>query len=340
MPFDRLPEALQTLYAELLDQAVEAEAEERALRLPPPGTFVRKKVHRGTYWYLQRSEGGGKRQVYLGPGSPELVRRIDEVRARRRELRPDAERRAALVEMLRNGGAPRPGPAAGRVLRLLAESGLFRLGGVLVGTQAFAAYGNMLGVRMTSDEGEDEAIAVAVDPDAVPPDASRALDDSDPRLHAVPFLDRQIPSTSFTIRGRPVRVDLPTPRRGDEERPVALPLLEAAARPLPFVEYLLASPQAAVVLAEGGVLARVPQPARYALHKLWLASERPAAQRAKSADDLRQAAQLLEVLLADRPQDLRTAWRALDPPRRPGVRQGIARLDAPLAGRLLASLGA
>ncbi|HEX2164657.1 MAG TPA: GSU2403 family nucleotidyltransferase fold protein [Thermoanaerobaculia bacterium] len=347
MTIDRLPEALQTLYAELLDQAVQAEAEEAALRLPPPGTFVRKKVHRGIYWYLQRSEGGGKRQVYLGPESPELVRWIDEVRARRREQRPDDERRAALVAMLHSGGASRMSAVVGRVLRLLAESGVFRLGGVLVGTYAYAAYENMLGVRLAArevrtedvDVTQERSLAIALDPEAVPVDVERALQQADPRFLAVPALDSRRPSTSFKLRGQDLRVDLLTPQHGREEGPVPLPLLKAAAQPLPFLGYLLSSPQAAVVLPAGGVLVRIPEPARFALHKLWLSIERPAAQQGKAAKDLRQASRILEVLLTDRPHDLPAAWRAIDPPRRHTVRQAIARLDPRLAERLLASLG-
>lgn len=53
MPFQRLPESVQTLYAELLDQAIHAEAEAAVLGAPQ-GSFVSKTIKGGTYWYLQR----------------------------------------------------------------------------------------------------------------------------------------------------------------------------------------------------------------------------------------------------------------------------------------------
>lgn len=336
MPVDRLPESLQTLYAELLDQALQAEAETAAVALPPAGAFVSKSIRGRTYWYLQRSEGARKRQIYLGAESPALLRWMEEVRERRHEQEPDEERRAEIVAMLVVGGAYRERAAVGRVLRILASSGLFRLGAVLVGTQAFTAYGNMLGVRFASasartedvDVAQERGLAIALDPEALPIDIGEALREADPRFLAVPSFDRRSLSTSFKVRGRDLRVDLLTPQRGGEEAPVDLPLLGAAAQPLPFLGYLLASVQPAVILEADGVLVRVPDPARFAFHKLWLATERPAAQQAKAAKDVRQAEELFEVLLADRPHDLGAAWRAVEARRRRGIRTALVKLDA------------
>ena len=48
----------------------------------------------------------------------------------------------------------------------------------------------------------------------------------------------------------------------------------------------------------------MPTPARYALHKLLVSQTRSAAQQTKAGKDLHQAALLLEVLTADRPDDV------------------------------------
>lgn len=347
MPNERLPETLQTLYAELLDQVLQADVEAAAAGLPPAGSFVSKQVRGGTYWYLQRSEGARKRQIYLGRDSPTLRRWMEDVRERRRGREPDDERRAEIVAMLVAGGAYRERATVGRLLRILAATGIFRLGGVLVGTQAFTAYGNMLGVRFESrsartedvDLAQERDVAIALDPDVVPVDVAAALREADPGFLAVPSFDPRSPSTSFKVRGRDLRVDLLTPQRRGEERPVELPLLRAAAQPLPFLGYLLAEPQPAVILEGSGVLVDVPEPARFALHKLWLATERPAAQQAKAAKDVRQAAQLLEVLVADRAHSLHGAWRAVEARRRGAVRGAVERLEPPLRNRLQEILG-
>lgn len=54
-------------------------------------------------------------------------------------------------------------------------------------------------------------------------------------------------------------------------------------------------------------LVAVPNPARYALHKLLASQARGPAQQAKSGKDLHQAALLLEVLREDRQDDLTNA---------------------------------
>ncbi|HSU81106.1 MAG TPA: hypothetical protein VLR69_01750, partial [Thermoanaerobaculia bacterium] len=83
--FQRLPESVQTLYAELLDQVIQAEAEAAALAAPQ-GSFVSKSVKGKTYWYLQRVEGNRKRQQYLGRESPSLLAWIEGAREARDRL--------------------------------------------------------------------------------------------------------------------------------------------------------------------------------------------------------------------------------------------------------------
>jgi len=322
MQFTRLPEATQTLYAELLDQVIQAEAEAVARRLPPKGSFVSKKIKGQVYWYLQRLEAGRKAQYYLGVDSPQLQHWMKSSTAAREERRGDDLRRAELVAMLIAGGVARPDAATGRVLRTLCEIGVFRLGGVLVGPQAFICYANLLGVKFDSgslrtqdiDVAQDPTVVVGIDPSVVPSDMGTALSEADPGFFAVPALDRGKPSTSFKVRGRDVRVDLLTPARGESREPVLLRHLNAAAQPLSFLDYLLEGYQAAAVPATSGLLVNIPEPARFAWHKLWTAGERPSTEHVKSNKDVRQAGQLFEVLEQDRPGDLERAWGSVEHP--------------------------
>ena len=55
-----------------------------------------------------------------------------------------------LGAMLRQGGAMTTDTCSARVIAGLASAGVFRAGAVLVGTQAFIAMGNLLGVRWES----------------------------------------------------------------------------------------------------------------------------------------------------------------------------------------------
>lgn len=90
-------------------------------------------------------------------------------------------------------------------------------------------------------------------------------------------------------------------------------------------------------LREAGVLVNVPAPARYALHKLVTARRRDPAFQVKGIKDIRQAAQLVEVLARDRPGDLRLAWRAAtqQPEKfQQQLRAGIHALPAPIRANL------
>jgi hypothetical protein len=317
---DRVSEATLTLYAELLDQCLAAEGEGGA------GSYVSKQINGATYWYHQQSFGSGrKQQTYIGRETPELLEMI----SHRRASRTDEKRRRELVDMLVAGGMLREQAAVGQVLRTLADAGVFRMGGALVGTLAFGCYANMLGVRFDQQSLRTADIDIAHDPGiALAVAREPALDlpgrlrQVEPRFFAVPGLDPREPSTSMKVRGRDLRIDFVTTSRRSSTQPVAIPRLGIAAASLRGIDYLIGETIRAVVLAAGGIVVNVPSPGRYALHKLWLARERSVAEQAKSRKDLRQAEQLIEVLAHDRPEELSRAAAALD--RHRGMRRIIA----------------
>lgn len=308
---ERLSETTLTLYAELLDQCLGAEGESTA------GSYVSKAINGATYWYHQQSLGSGrKQQTYLGRETSELLETI----SRRRASRADEKRRRELVDMLVAGGMVREQAPVAQVLRTLAEAGVFRMGGTLVGTLAFGCYANMLGVRFEQqslrtadiDIAHDPAVALAVarEPALDLPDRLRAIE---PRFFAVPGLTPHEPSTSMKVRGRDLRVDfVTTAGRRRSAQPVMIPRLGIAAVPLRGIDYLIGDTSRAVILAHAGIVVNVPAPGRFALHKLWLARERTIAEQAKARKDLRQAEQLIETLAGDRADELTRAWNALD----------------------------
>ena len=142
-------------------------------------------------------------------------------------------------------------------------------------------------------------------------DLPAALESLETGFLPVPGLDPKSPTTSFKVRGQSLRVDLLTPSVGTQSRPVHMPRFSAAAQPLRFLDYLIESPVRAAVVNGGAVAVSVPDAARFALHKLMIAGERPAAMQSKREKDLLQAAQVLEVLNEDRPGDIALAWEAL-----------------------------
>jgi hypothetical protein len=338
MLIDRLSELAQTAYAELLDQLV------AALPVPSSGSFVSKRIGGTTYWYVQRVDGNRRRQIYLGVESEELLAQMNAAAANRDAAAEDEARRRELIAMLAAAGVNRESRAVGSVLAVLADTGLFRAGAVVVGTHAFGAIGNMLGVRFASQNLRTSDVDLGHPPIAVGvgemrTDLIEELRLADPRFVAVPPLDPREPSTSFKVRGRDLRVDLLTPGRSDSASPVFLPHLNAAALPLPGLGYLIQASEKAAIVTGGGILVNVPSPARFALHKLWVAGRRNVAEQAKSRKDRRQASELIEVLLRDRPEDLPAAWDQLHHGMKTPIRKALGLIDSGTASALRSVLG-
>lgn len=312
---ERLPIQVQTAYAELVEQLTAIDAH-RAIG-HTGGGFVVKTIKRQDYYYYQHTEPGGVVQRYVGRRTPVLdavVARFDEGRSLAATERQRTERLCAL---LRSGGALAVDAPSVRVLSALADAAVFRLGAVLIGTQAFIVLGNLLGVRWASaglrtedvDIASERMLALAVP--GLRADVPKILESLEMGFLPVPGLSPLEPSTSFKVRGRALRVDLLTPQMRRERKPVPIVRFAAAAQPIPYLDYLLEQPLPAAVVGGAGVLVNVPQPGRFALHKLLVARSRSVAMQAKSAKDLHQAAQLIEVLADERPGDLHVTSAAL-----------------------------
>jgi hypothetical protein len=271
------------------------------------------------YWYMQYSVGGARRSQYLGPDTAEVRAQVDEARRLGAEAAETKDLRERLASQAIAGGMGPVGAAEGRVYEVLAQSGVFDAGGVLVGSHAFFALGNMLGLRWTGggdartedlDIGRNAAFEVALD--AAPAiDLIEVLRSANRAFFPVPALDRKAPTTTFAIRGQALSVSLLAPATGTKEfDTVPVPALKAAAQTVRFLEFVLDDAQPAAVLTSAGVLVRVPSPARFALHKLVVAQRRSAHQQAKARKDLLQATALIEVLREQRPGDVTLALEA------------------------------
>jgi len=313
----RMPLEIRTLYAELMEQLTAYEAVRSIGKLP--GTFTTKKVKRETYHYFQYSEPGGtKKQAYLGKETPELRKFVESFVRERESMLPDRESIQRLCGLLRAGGALVTDTASSRVIRSLGEAGVFHLGGVLVGTNAFIVLGNMLGAKWdraalrTLDIDIARAATMEIAVPQVKADIPETLENLKMGFLPVPPLNPKEPSTSFKVRGKPLRVDLLTPKHkgsgGGSARP---PGFNASAQQMPYLDYLIEDTVKGAAINGGGVLVIVPHPARFAYHKLLTAGERSVSEHAKVEKDILQAAQVFELLLEERPEDIRRAAEAL-----------------------------
>jgi hypothetical protein len=304
----------QTLYAELLEQLTALEAHRSIGSLP--GCFTTKTVKGEQYVYFQYTEpGGNTRQIYLGRKSDVMQKVINTFQQERRAYRADDEHIQRLCAQLREGGALVTDTPTARVIKALSDCGIFRLDGVLIGTHAFSVLGNLLGVnwRGTSLKTHDIDIAgervVGIALPKTEADLPKALESLQTGFLPVPPLNPKHPSTSFKVRGSPLRVDVLTPAGpGARRSPVMITRFRTAAQPLQFLDFLIEKPIQGAVINGGGALVQVPGPARFALHKLIISQKRAISSRDKTEKDLLQAAQVISILIAERRGDLLVAW--------------------------------
>ncbi|MGD9538226.1 MAG: GSU2403 family nucleotidyltransferase fold protein [Alphaproteobacteria bacterium] len=305
--FRRFPLTVQTAYSDLL-----ARAQEDAI-LDLGGTPILRERGGRQYWYAVQRLAGRTAERYLGPDSAELRARVERAKKIREDAAKRERQRGQLTRMCREGGLPSVDAQTGKILHALSKAGLFRLRAVLVGTHAFRCYPAVLGVDLPEARAATEDIDVAAFHSI-----SVALDDHlDPALadalrRISPFVARpglHAQATAWRDEESGALVELLTPNQGpDREEPLALPAIGVHAVPLRFLDYLIHRPIQAVALYRAGVLVNVPQPARYAIHKLIVATRRTAAAAAKARKDIEQAAALIRVLCEDRPDELEDAF--------------------------------
>ena len=312
----RLPAEIQTLYAELTERMRALDGARSFASLA--GGFARKTVAGAHYWYFKTSAGpSGQREYFVGADGKETQSLMKAYAAGREEAAAAEDGIARLCAMLRQGGAMLADAPSAKVVSGLASAGVFRLGAVLVGTHAWLVLGNLLGVRWGSSlRTQDIDVAAARGLEVAMPqseaDLPAALESLRMGFLPVPGLSPKSSHTSFKVRGQTLRVDLLTPALGRRDgRAVPIARLKAAAQPLEMLDYLLEAPVAVPLLDGGATLVNVPDPARFALHKLMLAGRRPVAEQAKAAKDRMQAQELIAVLHEDRDGDLAAAAAAL-----------------------------
>jgi hypothetical protein len=265
----RVPDNLLVQYSELMQNCIHPLSDGSNI------SFKSKRINERKYWYLYISLGSSRREHYLGEDSTELLDRMDDERAVWASSEDDRALRARLVSMLVAGGMTATSRDEGKVLSLLERSGVFLAGGVLIGTLAFKAYANMLGVKWHSelatqdiDIAADNRYTLALPRPKKPIRLGQLLFDSGMGFFEVPALDRKRPSTAFKIRGRELTVDVLTPMLGREtRRPVKITDFDTYAQPLRFLGYLFEEIQPAVLLFKHGIMINVPAPGRFAIHK-------------------------------------------------------------------------
>ena len=293
----------QTMLAELGQRSLDAAW---TADFPSTGRFTPATIKGKRYWYFDIPDGhGGTTRRYVGPADdPDITQRVAEHKRDKDDLRA---RRRMVNSLTREGGMIAPDPMSGDVVEALADAGLFRLRAILIGTVAFQCYSGLLGVRLPTaailtgdaDIAQDYAVSREVK-DSLPP-ILQLLHRIDPSFRAVPHRSGSAASSAFQ-NGEGYRVEFLTSNRGSDDyidQPAKMPALGgASADPLRFLDFLIREPVRTMLLHRSGVSVVVPDPSRYAIHKLIVASRRHTNEQgpAKREKDVRQAALLIEAL--------------------------------------------
>lgn len=289
--FIPLSAAAQTAFANLQTAAKQAELQRTVADLP--GGFTRKTIKDRVYWYYQYKDASGKPvQIYVGPDSAqetrELVDRFNDPGAGVTDKHLRQLSRSA-IEL----GCPSMAPTHARILRRLSDHGFFRAGGILVGTHAFIAYQNMLGVTW------GDATTITVDMDFAHPGKNLSIAvpsglniDAHGAIESLKmgFLPNNSHTTYTKADEKDLQLDFVTSVGREGDQPVHIDSLNVSLQPLKFMEFSMENVlQTVVITAQGPIVVNVPAPERYALHKLLVALERTTEHRTKTEKDLDQA---------------------------------------------------
>ena len=327
--FSRHPLLLQTAFSELKRQA----SEQSFVLVGTPGSVGTRAVNGRQFLYRQFYDAEGKKAAqYIGSAEDrQAALRAEAIGAQimlTKALVKDAR-------LLTERGYVRTDARTNAIVAVLSNRGLFRAGAVLVGSHAYGALLNDLGVRAAAFATEDVDIArgdrleLAL---AEGDDFATMLADSTVPLSPVPGFDRKTPTTSYKAPGKDrLRVDLLVPSTSGEVSTRAVPELGAHATALPHLRYLLTGAHEAVLLGREGVIpVRVPRPEAFAWHKM-LVSQLRTATSEKRAKDILQAAVLFAVLAEDAPDALEAAFAAVPRTARTATRSGARLVLAQLS---------
>jgi hypothetical protein len=323
------PAPLTTLFGELENFALS----ERQVLVGTPGTILTRSNASGFAFYAHQYYDalGVKRERYVaGPTGDDDADRTAEALQSRIE---DVKRLLPSIRLLAREGFQLADSRTFATVAALHNSGLFAAGALLVGSHAYGAILNRLGIRAASYLTED--VDIARDRRLELADGKTALAEilksSGIEFIEVPPIDWRSPSTSFKERGRSTfQVELLAPARGDEIASAPVPELGAHAVTLPFLRYLLAESQVTALLAREGCSAvRVPLPERFAIHKL-IVSQLRHGRDAKARKDRGQALVLCAALGDMHPGALESAVQRVPVRARGHLRRAFEHLRQPL----------
>ena len=295
-----------------------------------PGTLKQRTQAGHQYWVREHVRVDGKKtDEYVGPVASTEKAVVERI-AREIEL---ARALAKASSTLRIFGYQRIDRKPAAVLEVFFNRDLFRAGLTLVGSHAYGALLNDLGVLAPAYKTEDIDVArgnklsVAL---AVGSTLHALLKETGLKFVPVPAMPSHAPSSSFKLPGAErLAVDLLVPGK-ELGKSVPVPELGAHAQAIPLLDFLIDTSLEGIALSPNQVIpVNVPAPERFALHKIYASQSRGSRDRDKARKDLQQAAVLAAAIEDETPGRLEEAFKAMPKSGRPAVKRGcraVARL--------------
>ncbi len=327
--FHRHDPAARTKYQDLKRLA---RSQDRVLA-GTPGTLKQRTQSGNQYWVREYVRVDGRKvDDYLGPERSFDKAKIAVLRA---EL-DLAKTLASGSAKLRLFGYQRIERKPAAVLEVFFNRGLTRAGLTLVGSHAYGALLNELGVEAPGYRTQDldvaraQALAIALGEGIT---LQTLLAETGLAFVPVPGMPSHRPSASFKLPGaQTLAVDLLVPGK-DLGRVVPVRELGAHAQAIPLLDFLIKEPIDSIVLSPNQVIpVKLPSPERFLLHKLFSSQSRKT-DRDKVRKDLEQAALLAAVLEEDTPGILSDAFR-----RMPAIGKSSVKRGARAAAKILEGL--
>ena len=327
--FRRHDAAAQAAYQELKQLA----RSQRRILSGTPGTLKQRTQSGKKYWVREHLRIDGRKvDEYLGPESSMKKDALE----RLREDLSLAKALAGASARLRLLGFQRIDRKPAAVLEVFFNRGLHQAGLAIVGSHAFGALLNELGIQAPAYRTQDLDIARAQPLAVALPegfDFRMLLRESGLPFVAVPGMPSDKPSTSFKLPGaETLAVDLLVP--GTEAGGISpVSELGAHAQTIPLLEFLIEDPIECIVLSPNQVIpVNLPAPERFVLHKLFSSQSRKA-DRGKIAKDLEQAGILAAALEELTPGVVLEAWRKVPRDRRSRIKRGALAAARAIEGR-------
>lgn len=306
-PLRRHDPASQTRYQDLKQLA----RSQRRILAGTPGTLKQRTQGGNRYWVREYIRVDGcKTDEYIGAEGAIGEKRIAELRAEV-DL---AKALASGSSTLRVFGYQRIERKAAAVLAIFFNRGLHQAGLTLVGSHAYGALLNELGVIAPGYRTQDIDVARAQPLVLELPDGfglKQILDATGLQFVEVPGMPSHRPSGSFKLPGAAqLAVDLLVPGRTAGAM-VPVKELRAHAQTIPMLDFLVEEPLGGVVLSPNQVIpVLIPSPERFVLHKLYSSQSRRT-DRGKVRKDVEQAAALAVAVEEETPGRLRDMFRSM-----------------------------